>query len=128
MGKYLDLARQAVDTDSSDPAVATEPGYEINELNEISSQPGCDVASSVNVQGWDTETRRLIDWFSTTTPPAEPFELVPGVVIMDPARWWRSIRSDIECGPNGPRARYGAVQGDLRRLYALMKTAGGFPL
>ena len=128
MGKYLDLARRAVDTDSSDPAVATEPGYEINELNEISPQPGCEAPTSVDIQGWDAEARRLIDWFSTTTPPAEPFELCQGVTILDPARWWRSIEGDIGCGPNGPRARYGAVQGDLRRLYALMKTAGDFPL
>ena len=128
MGKYLDLARRvddmdrpspAVDTDSPDPAVDTETGYELNELNEISPQLGCDVASSVDVQGWDTETRRLIDWFSTTTPPAEPFELVPGVVIMDPARWWRSIEGDIASGQDGPRARYGALQGDLRKLFGL---------
>ena len=73
--------------------------------------------NSANRSNWDAETQRLIDWFSTTTPPAEPFELCQGVTILDPARWWQSIRSDIECGANGPRARYGAVQGDLRRLY-----------
>ena len=52
---------------------------------------------------------------------AEPFELCQGVTILDPARWWRSIEGDIEAGPNGPRARYGAVQGDLRRLYDLIR-------
>ncbi len=31
----------------------------------------------------------------------------------------------IGCGPTGPRARYGAVQGDLRKLYDLMVGAGG---
>ena len=58
----------------------------------------------------------MIDWFSTTAPPANPFKLCRGVAIRDPARWWQSIRSDIDTGPNGPRARYGAVQGDLRKL------------
>ncbi len=66
---------------------------------------------------WDSETRQLIDWFSATIPQAEPFELCKGVTILDPARWWQSINGDIASGPNGPRARYGAVQGDLRRLY-----------
>ncbi len=137
MGKYLDLARRvddmdssnpAVDTDSPDPAVATEPGYELNELNEISPLLGREAAPLVDPQGWDAETQRLVDWFSTTTPPAEPFELCQGVTILDPTRWWRSIEGDIGCGPTGPRARYGAVQGDLRKLYKLMKTAGGIPL
>ena len=73
---------------------------------------------------FDPETHRLIEWFRSTTPPAAPFELCQGVTILDPARWWRSIRGDIECGPTGPRARYKAVQGDLRRLYDLMVGAG----
>ncbi len=66
---------------------------------------------------WDSETCKLIDWFSDTIPQAEPFELCKGVTILDPARWWQSINGDVASGPNGPRARYGAVQGDLRRLY-----------
>ena len=69
---------------------------------------------------WDDETQRLIDWFKTTTPPAEPFELCQGVTILDPVRWWRSIEGDIAAGPSGPRATYGAVQGDLRKLHDRM--------
>ena len=67
---------------------------------------------------WDIDTNELIAWFLTTTPPAEPFELCRGVTILDPARWWQSVRSDIESGPAGPRARYGAVQNELRNLAA----------
>ena len=47
-------------------------------------------------------------------------------------RWWfvkvssgNVMAFAIECGPTGPRARYGAVQGDLRKLYDLMVGAGG---
>ena len=72
------------------------------------------------VEDWDAETLRLIDWFKTATPPAERFELCSGVTILDPARWWLSIEGDIGCGPDGPRARYGAVQGDLRKLHDRM--------
>ena len=93
----------------------------------LSSDASANSDNSANRSDWDAETSRLIDWFLTTTPPAEPFELCRGVTILDPARWWRSIEVDIGCGPNGPRARYGAVQGDLRRLNALMNTTGDFP-
>ena len=84
----------------------------------LSSDASANSDNSANRSDWDAETNRLIDWFSTTTPPAERFELCSGVTILDPARWWRSIEGDIALGPNGPRARYGAVQGDLRKLFA----------
>ncbi len=90
--------------------VATNP-----EMDEADSDPKLVHDSEVN---WDADTQRLIDWFPITSPPANPFELCRGVTILDPARWWRSIRGDIASGPTGPRARYGAVQGDLRKLFA----------
>jgi hypothetical protein len=76
-------------------------------------------ANSANRSDWDVETFRLIEWFKTTAPPSEPFELCRGVTVLDPTRWWRSIAGDVEAGPNGPRARYGAVQGDLGKLSEL---------
>ena len=69
---------------------------------------------------WDAETLRLIAWFKMATPPTGPLKLCRAVTILDAARWWRDIESDIGCGPNGPRARYGAVQGDLKKLHARM--------
>ena len=71
--------------------------------------------------GWDAETAELIKWFSGTEPPAEPFEFPKGIVIIRPALWWTALRRDIAAGPNGPRARYGALQQDLRRLAELLK-------
>lgn len=65
--------------------------------------------------GWDAETARLIAWFVEARPPARPFELMPGVTVMQPARWWTSIHADIAEGPRGPRARWGALQANLRR-------------
>ena len=119
-----------VDTEQS----ASEPwlhGYMATnrEMDETESDPKLDR----NSEGlnWDAETLRSIDWFRTTTPPDEPFELHRGVIILDPARWWRSIVDDIGCGPMGPRARYGAVQSDLKQLYihphtALLRPSEGF--
>ena len=68
---------------------------------------------------WDAETTRLIEWFQRTTPPARPIELCRGVVVARPALWWTALKRDIADGPSGPRARYGALQQDLRRLAEL---------
>ncbi len=70
---------------------------------------------------WDGEMAALIEWFLTTSPPRSPFTLSKAVVVAHPARWWEALRRDIAAGPHGPRARYGALQQDLRRLGALMK-------
>ncbi len=70
---------------------------------------------------WDAEMLTLIRWFLGTHPPTEPFELSKAVVVAQPKLWWVAIRRDIAAGPNGPRARYGALQQDLRRLAALLK-------
>ena len=74
--------------------------------------------------GWDEETIALINWFSNTPPPAEPFQLYPNVWIARPERYWQALRADITAGPQGPRAHYGALQKDLRRLAVLF---GGAP-
>ncbi len=70
---------------------------------------------------WDAEMLTLIRWFLRTHPPVEPFELCRGVTILRPALWWTATRRDVAAGPNGPRARYGALQSDLRKLAALVK-------
>ena len=68
--------------------------------------------------GWGDATA-AVAWFASWTPPAEPFQLKPGITILDPHRWRQSIAADIAQGPSGPRARYGALQDDLRRLHEL---------
>ena len=70
---------------------------------------------------WDAEMLALIRWFLTTPSPTEPFELCKGVTVIKPALWWTATRRDIAAGPNGPRARYGALQQDLQRLAELLK-------
>ena len=69
---------------------------------------------------WDAETHHLIEWFLRTSAPARPFQLCRGVFVARPAHFWEALRRDLRAGPSGPRARYGALQHDLRRLAALM--------
>ena len=61
----------------------------------------------------------VVRLFVDATPPAEPFLLKRGVRISDPAMWWRNSIIDIRQGPEGPRARYGALQDDLWRVYRM---------
>ncbi len=72
---------------------------------------------------WDAEMLTLIRWFLGTHPPSEPFELSKGVVVLKPALWWTATRRDIAAGPSGPRACYGALQQDLRRLKVALSAA-----
>ena len=77
---------------------------------------------------WDSETATLIGWFLKTPPPAEPFELHPGVTVVRPVHFWEYLGGDIAAGPGKARACTGAFQKDLRRLAELFGgpvTVGG---
>ncbi len=65
------------------------------------------------------ELSRVIEWFLTATPPSSPFLLRRGVHITDPARWWKHVAADVAAGPDGPRARHGALQDDLWRVWKM---------
>ncbi len=72
---------------------------------------------------WGAETAALIAWFLGTPPTSEPFNLYPGVTVLQPDRFWESLKSDIATGPGKARACTGALQKDLRRLAELFGAA-----
>ncbi len=80
--------------------------------------PGAVSALSALRSAWG-DASEAVAWFASWSPPGEPFQLKPGITILDPRRWRQSIAADIAQGPSGPRARYGALQDDLRRLHAM---------
>lgn len=64
------------------------------------------------------------DWIMTVTPeqmPDAPFELHPGVTVVDSARFLASLQRDASLGPTGPRNKWGSLQADLERLHYLIK-------
>ena len=63
---------------------------------------------------WDAEAEALIKRFRTLKPLPESFELRPGSTVIDPVKFHASLEGDIQSGPRGPRARTGAILGDLR--------------
>jgi hypothetical protein len=72
---------------------------------------------------WDEQTSGLIDWFLSTELPVKPFRLRSGVEVADPLRFYASLKSDIEQGVDGARARTGALQEDLECLFDRFGTA-----
>ena len=67
---------------------------------------------------WDGDAAELVTWFQTAGDrlPVEPFDLCSGCRVVEPSRFYASLRSEIAAGPTAPRARLGTLQADLRRL------------
>jgi len=65
---------------------------------------------------WTPEVESLVEWFILQEAPSEPFHLQPHLRVVDPCKFFSSLRQDIGKGPAGARAKYGALQDDLRKL------------
>jgi hypothetical protein len=70
------------------------------------------------------EVKSAIDWILQSELP-ESFQLSQGVFVLDGAKFREALLRDVEAGPNGPRARWGALQRDLLRLYRMFTDASG---
>lgn len=69
---------------------------------------------------WPPDVQSLVDWFMIQGAPVEPFFLEPHLRVVDPGKFFESLRCEIETGPIGPRARLRALQWDLRNLKAYL--------
>lgn len=58
--------------------------------------------------------------YGEPTLPRTPFALGAHMTITDPAKFYEALASDIRQGPKSARARYGALQKDLRELHFLV--------
>ena len=102
---------------------------EVEEQRPIVVKPAAPIEFAKPVQlqpsSWTREDEILIDWFlSATILPEAPFQLNGGVKVLDPQKYYAALRNDIEQGPKGPRARYGALQGELLILKRLVESGG----
>lgn len=88
------------------------------EIQEVSDQtkPARDEKTSTT---WDEETGRAVEWFQMADLPAESFELWPWAKVSDPVKYRQFLEIDLRLGPSCPRARYGSLQRELRRLHEL---------
>lgn len=69
---------------------------------------------------WLPEVQALIDWFMKLEPPAAPFYLEPHIHVIDPEKYFTSLRREIESGPSCPRGRNGALLYDLNTLRKIL--------
>lgn len=65
---------------------------------------------------WDPSFQAIIDWFLALIPPTEPFYLQPHMHVVNPGKFFESLKREIETGPRGVRARLGTLQSDLKSL------------
>lgn len=68
---------------------------------------------------WPADVEALGDFvllLSVDDLPAAPFDFGPAETVVDAAKFLYWLQADVRRGPSGPRARYGALQSDLRRL------------
>jgi len=78
--------------------------------------------SRANVKAaWPSKDQSLVDWFIELEAPTEPFYLEAHRHIVNPVKFFSALRMDITAGPDGPRARMGTLQCDLRKLKAYKK-------
>jgi hypothetical protein len=62
---------------------------------------------------WTPDIQSLIDWFVELEPPTVPFYLEPHRKVIDPEKFFASLRQEIAVGPRCPRNRNGALLFDL---------------
>jgi hypothetical protein len=83
--------------------------------NNITSAENKQTKASVQTS-WTPEIQPLIDWFVEMEPPVAPFDLEPHRKVIDPEKFFTSLRQEIEVGARYPRNRNGALLFDLKIL------------
>ena len=112
------LAHTVLDRNPSRNQGATQPKTGRNLTRVQRSQWSPQLRSEM---AWSDDIQSIIGWVQLTKPPTSSFRLRRAVTVIEPAHFWHRIRCDMAAGPNGPRARYGALQNDLRCLAALFR-------
>jgi len=88
---------------------------ETSDGNLIRKVPPVNPAGSI-ADDWPEPMAGLVRWFENADLPQKPFSPSGYEHILRPATYYEALRRDIRQGPKTPRARYGALQSDLKRL------------
>lgn len=106
---------------SASPKLPTTPSQKPGvSIVRVSDLPPADCQQKNQPPARTPGALELVNWFTSSEPtlPREPFRLRPGTRVVDPERFYASLRKDIEAGPTSARASSGLVAdlADLRRL------------
>ena len=140
MGHLLDIAkrvneRQEKSTQRNElneksevyPLVGYDSAHVHNPLYKQSVELSCESFAPLRTgrnASWSPEIKSCIDWFLALEPPAEPFFLQDHVYVLNPVKFFESLRKEIGNGPTGIRARLGTLQSDLIALKAKFSSGG----
>ena len=113
-------------TAEGNPAIAPDPAKTAPQIDEPRNAAPADVsehpwpywrAGARPAERWTAETRDLIAWFRTTSPPDEPFDTPGGLTVSDPRRYWKFLTDWIDDGAASPHP---GLTANLRQLRAIV--------
>ena len=88
----------------------------IDELRECKQEAIKILATAKDAAIWPDDVHELINWFMELEALPEPFYLEPHIRVIDPDKYFKSLRQEIAMGPSCPRGRNGALMYDLNIL------------
>jgi hypothetical protein len=88
----------------------------IEELRQCKQEAIALLTTNKHMAIWPPEVQALMDWFMKLEPPETPFYLEPHRQVVDPDKFFASLRQEITLGPDSPRGRNGALLYDLNTL------------
>jgi len=113
-------------TAEGNPAIAPDPAKTAPQIDEPRNAAPADVsehpwpywrAGARPAERWTAETRDLIAWFRTTSPPDDPFDTPGGLTVSDPRRYWAFLSDWIDDGAASPHPGLTANLRQLRTIW-----------
>lgn len=77
--------------------------------------------NSIRPSTWDDDTQPIIEWFTNQTNdslPKPPYQFDKARIVQN-TQFYESLRSDIKIGPSSARAKWGALQADLKLVKSI---------
>lgn len=93
-----------------------EPAFQPVESAAPEPTPAVNPPKLQPVTSWPAAAADFVLLLTPDDLPSDPKSYGPECVRIDRRKYLRSLKSDVLLGPNGPRARYGAVQNELLLL------------
>ena len=116
----LKLIGYQIRTDGRDILLTAEKDPDNEQATALLAELRCCKQEAVLIlQGWPAETKTLLEWFRTAAIPDAPFQLNGHTKVVNSGLFYAALWREIEAGPRGARARYGALQADLIDLVKL---------
>ena len=107
-------------------AVRARPGVVSKELQDLLREHRDDiidllgpVAGPEPVDDWE-RWREALAQVTEADLPAVPWAIEAHRKVINNARFLTSLRADVALGPRSPRARFGALQADVRAVLAIV--------